>query len=226
MRLFPVMAFLLAIALGDLGLAQGASAEELPEYVHATAEGKFLAGRLQDLAGVLDKASTPRDRFPLVLAAHWWRRSPGDLPDASTQPASLDAKRLLWAFRGGFEPPYPGYGSGGAEEEPYPLLRALIDDRIRRETQGAQGLPEEGPLAAYLQRSEGDRPKNEAWDLRNGMEMMIRNYRGDADPADEFRRDRAARALHDRNRLLYLTSLAAFMVLSFVGLLIAGRSRS
>jgi len=192
----------------------------------ATAERKFLAGRLEDLPLVLDGARTAQDRLPLILAAHWWRRTPGAAAADSVQPDDLASRRVAWARAGLFEPPYPLAGSGGAEAEPYPLLRALIEDRIRRETQGAKGLPEEGPLAAYLKAPGRTPTREETWDLKNTMRMMIRSYRGDRDPAEEFRSDRRARALHDQNRLIYLTSLAALMVLSFVGLLVVSRTRA
>ncbi len=205
-----------------LGGLTDASADDLPDAVRADAEYALLDGRPQDLDSVLANHRRGYGPFPWVLARHWWRKSPAPAVVAGSTKAMTDAER--WAFEGSSELPYPAPPGGGAVD-PYPLLRALINDRLLRETQGSAGLPEASPLAAYLMATGGGRDKDEGRFIGFALDMMTRSYRGDDDAAEEFRADAAARKLQDQNRLLYLTSLGALLVLTFVATLVVGRKR-
>ncbi|MDA1193855.1 MAG: hypothetical protein O2894_01585, partial [Planctomycetota bacterium] len=117
--------------------------------------------------------------------------------------------------------PLPAAG----EEEPYPLIDALVRDRIRRETLGAAGLPEDGPLARYAAAHDGGRTPEEAWVLTYAMDMQRRCYVGYEDPLQTDAADQAADRLRLQARLFYLATLGATIVLSFFGALVVGRRR-
>ncbi len=199
---------LLLLALATVGWSQPAAADELPAETRMHAEHIVLDGRLQDLPTALRRARSERDRFPLELSRWWWRRSAGTVPEALRLPPG--------------EPPHAQTGGG---EPPYPLLDVLIADRVRRETLGAHGLPEEGRLAAWLATYPEGRTAEEAWVLRFAMAMQVRSYRGDEDPAYAAQADRKAAGHANLNQLVYLACLGALIVGSFFGALIVARDR-
>jgi hypothetical protein len=216
-----LMTLLLGLLLGP-ALPAHAGDDKLPDQVRADAEYAVLDGRPQDLYAVLANHRQDYGPFPLILANYWWRKTPAPAVRPDAAGALSDPER--WAFLGRSEAPYPAAPGGGAVD-PYPLLRALIADRIQRETHGSAGLPAASPLAAYLEATGGGRDKDEAQFIGFALEMMTRSYIGDDNAAEAFRADAAARKLHDRNRLLFLTGLGALLVLSFVATLVVGRRR-
>lgn len=233
-------ALLPAVLLGLLaGLgARRAAAEDpapLDPRVRASAEQAFAYGRLGDVEALLGEGKAAVDREPLVLASDFWRLSP-------TRPAgarhaigpSVSERRIGWVMRGrplwqaGSSPvgpgaaPYPEPAVG--EPEPYPVLSALVRDRIRRETMGASGLPARSPLVEV---------RDEATSLfvKTVMTPVYLGPQRDAWTEEERRdfdrrRDRIA-SLASRNRLLALGGVGVLLALAAVAAFVArprGRS--
>lgn len=141
----PRLVALLAFA----GLALAAPAEAGPASAEARfrAETAFCDGRLDDLDAALGTGTTSADLEPIVLRDHWWRtRSGAARPSIDPGDDSLSARRIRWCLdgRGRRDTPYPLPRDG--ETDRYPRITLLVLDRLRRETRGAEGLPEASPL--------------------------------------------------------------------------------
>ena len=211
------------------GLAPAARADGIDAETRRRAEIAFYEGRLWALDEILRDATGDSDRLPLLVRDAWWR---GPVPPTGAWVdlvrGDVDEAFLLLAARNR----WLGAGGGGDwpvagdADDPYPLLTALIQDRLRRELVGSAGLPEDGPIEAWWleHEQEVDGPAREVFGLTYGM--MVRSYRGDADPREERALDRQARTLANRNKLLWLGLLGALMSLSFIAALVVGRSRS
>lgn len=221
----PAACALAAFALAVLAsLATPARAEDgLPDELRMNAEHAFLDGRLQDLPVILDPATTPTDRFPLALAAHWWRRTPQTAGSAGAPGEGLGGARIAWARAGRYKPPYPL--PGGGARDPYPLITALVLDRIQRETVGAKGLPENSPLEAYLAATGGGRTRAEGEVVQFALAMQRRSYVGDDDPAAMARLDKHANRVANQARVIYLGLLGSLLVSAFLATLFVSRSR-
>lgn len=215
----------LSLAAALLSAATVAQAEEgLSDKTRVRAEHAIVDGRQQDLPGILQDATTPRDRFPLELDAHWWRRTPAEVaPRDDISDDTLDGRRIAWARAGGTKLPYP-VPSGGADE-PYPLLTALVEERIRRETVGAAGLPQDSPLRHYLTSVDGGRDDLEGRTIEFCLAMQTRSYIGDEDPAEQARLDKKADLAANLARVLYLGLLGSLLVSAFLATLFVSRDR-
>ncbi len=156
----------LAVALAvTIAVAAPAAAGPASAEARARAETAFCDGRLDDLDAALGAGTTPADLEPLILRDHWWRVRTGAVrPTIEGIDDSLSARRIRWCLDR-FErrnTPYPMPRDG--EVDAYPRLTLLVLDRLRRETLGAAGLPEAGPLwdakdeaLQYVWRWYGDR---------------------------------------------------------------------
>lgn len=222
---------LLLLAATAVAEAPRALAEEgLDASTRRRAELAFFEGRLWDLDGLLAATGgqTDPDHLPILVRDRWWR---GHREGArgSIEPARGDADpafelflaRLRW-LAGGGEGPWP---VSAAVEDPYPLLTALIQDRIRRERIGSAGLPADGPLEAWWLANEPsvDGPVREVFRVTYGM--AVRCYHGDEDLREARELDRKARTLGNRNEVLWLGLLGALAALAFIASLVVSRAR-
>ncbi len=178
--------------------APWAHAEELTPEARLDVEHAVMAGRLDDAVTALKSSDHPADLRVLGLLESWWRGPVGLKTHAAKQ----------------------GAVDGGG---PYPLIRALVEDRVRRETQGSEGLPGASPLEAYWKSHQATMTKDQDWVFQNVYRMMVRSYQGDEDPHAQSVLDRAARDGMLTAKLAWLCSLGAFLVLCFFGALIVAR---
>lgn len=205
----------IACLLAVGGLASPAHADDAPaRRAWAPEEQEFLLGRYDQVGRLA------------VVRDLWWRRA------ATAPPPAPEASQAL-----------PDLGDGGpplaipppAEPGGWPLLVALLSDRVRRETRGSAGLPRESPLAALLPPSDPTRPSPEssATDDLVVHALSLEEYvyrRGppeqDPDTAVSGPARAAAEQAHDLRRgafQLGLLTLAGLMLLSLLAGWIAGR---
>ncbi len=212
------MRFVVAM-LALLACASAVHAKELPESIRRMADRAFLEGRLDDLDDILTAAEEPIDRLPLLVRDTWWRMAgrAGVRRAASNAGDALIMKRLEWLkLPEASAWPVPRDG----EADPYPILTALIQDRVRREWKGHEGLPQDGPLKALAGRLDKRREKRTIWFLdRSSSHMMSVAYRGVSPHPDQVTADREAEDLRARNGLLAALALLGFLL---VPTLIAG----
>jgi hypothetical protein len=144
----PLLAVLATALLPTVGRA-----DDLPLEVRLDGEQTFLLGRPDLLEERMEGASTPLDRWPFALRDLWWRPDPARRPayEADANAATgLLARRYAWLLGGGAGP-YPTPEAG--EADPWPALSALVLDRVRRETEGAHGYPDQSPIATLAPHS-------------------------------------------------------------------------
>ena len=216
--LVALVAVVAAVAAAAPAAAGPASAE-----ARARAETAFCEGRLDDLDAALGAGTTPTDLEPLVLRDHWWRARRGAArPTIPADDTSLSARRIRWCLdwfdRKGRPYPMPSDG----ETDAYPRLTLLVLDRLRRESLGAEGRPEAGPL----------------WDAKDEALQYVwrwygeRAYRGPSlaslSPEDRAATEAAQARFEDvvaRNRALAVGGVLGFVLAAggvFAGL---GRRR-
>lgn len=205
------------------------------------AEHDFVDGRLGDVPRAVDGGTTPVEQLPVEIARHWWRRTPVTerLAPIEGDGTALALQRIAWARAGAYAPPYPMPAGGGAEES-LPLLTALIQDRIHRETIGWHGLvnvPEDGgtsltpdigpesPLQRYLVATDGGRTPEEQDVLMFALAMQWRSYVGDEDPVEMAHLDKEADKAANQARVIYLGLLGSLLVSAFLSTLIVSRDR-
>jgi len=221
----------LAVLLAGWCDVAPARAEEPDAETRRRAEYAFYVGRLWDLDGILGRPDAPQaaaDRLPLLVRDLWWRGPvvPGEgvaaYPPGDPDPAhALAQARLAWLGAGG-RGPWP---VDERVQDPYPLLTALVQDRIRRERVGSAGLPDDGPIEAWWIANEAtvDGRVREVFPLTYGM--MVRSYRGDEDPREARELDREARDLRNRNKVLWLGLLGALLATAFIASVVVARPR-
>jgi hypothetical protein len=249
-RCVALLASVLAVLLAA---APRVRADELPAATRHAVERAWFEGRLGDLDTILAHSDPAAAQLPLRLRDAWWR---GPLARGAAHGGShgdLRLRRLGWIAAGGPGPwPMPATAS---EREPWPLLSALVRDRVRRDRHGAAGLPEHGPLEAYWGgESFEDENDNGHWDegetfvdengngvydkghedgmdraeryqFRFAWDMAVRCYRGDEDPEEEATRDRDAHELGNRAEAIWLGALGALLSLSFIASVVVARRR-
>lgn len=202
--------------------------DEVPRAVRDEVELLWLEGRVEAIDEVLSDHGerTFMGRWPILLRDHYWRA--GEAGPVETDMSGLapdEAARLRWLREvgegapPGTQPPRPFPARIGGGEDPYPVLRALVQDRERRERQGFAGLPEESPLIRLADElaAAGQTARAEA--LRYYSEHSMRRvYTGsyENDPAyDELdrRMEAGALALEERNGAWALGSLLGFILI-------------
>jgi hypothetical protein len=198
-----------------LGAAPAAGAAPASPEARRRAEDAFVVGRLDDLEASVGAGTTPADRELLAVRDLFWRpaRAGFGVPDDD---GSLSARRIAWlaghAARWGgagaatAEPPYPLPVAG--ETDPYPRVTALVLDRLRRESEGAEGFPAASPLAGL-----GDANLDGflAWYGRRGWQGASAQDLSGEDRAAQEQLDARFHALAARNRWLAWAALAAFL---------------
>lgn len=185
-------------------------------------------------------------RWPLLLRDRYWRAgslSSDDAGDAGLSGDGLSvgertrhAAALAWlravaptAPSSTATPgPVPAWDGGG--DAPYPILRALVEDRERRELHGYAGLPAGSPLLLLAERlmAAGETARAEAltYYTRPAMERVYTGeYEFDPSYAEADRQAEArAIALEERNGAWALWSLLAFILVPLaLGLRLLGR---
>jgi hypothetical protein len=200
MTLRRALPWLLALAAAATCPAARAEPEPLSAEARARAERVFLLGRFEDLDAILGASNAPVDREPLDVLHAYWRA--GERRPEPPEDASLSAQRIrrVLAERDRLAT-YPAPGPGGVD--PYPVLSALVRDRIRRETQGVRGLPDGGPLAGVD--DEGIRS------YLPSLRVALGAVPWPADPEEATRAERMA-SLARRNGLLAAAAGTAFLV--------------
>lgn len=211
--MIPRLAWFLLVAVGGL-LLTGTAHAEVSETVRRMAERAFLEGRLGDLDEILAGATSQADRLPVLLRDHWWRPRPGRKPAALQPETGLDdlaRARLAWLRAPAPKPPYPTAGGGG---DPYPVITALVQDRLRRETRGHEGLPEDGPLEALAGRLDPEERRREIYFLAERTHQQMEDAYGGPAPYPGQAEDVAQAAeLRSRNGTLAALSLLVFLLL-------------
>jgi len=205
--LLPVLLVLLGLAL----CASAAPAAEFAPEARHRAENAFLQGRLRDLDRILKGAASPLDRFPLWLRDTYWRSGPRKTPLQEGDRALFQAS-LAWIREP--EGPHPlGHGGG----DPYPILTALVRDRLRREHRGGLGLPEESPLVVLALRLDPQTEKDETFFLgERSRALMGPVYKGVVPDAADRKLEAESRRLRGRNERWALISLGLFLLLALV----------
>ncbi len=190
-----------------------ARADDLPTATRQMAELGMAEGRWEDLEGTLGAARTPRQRLPLEILAQWWRRSPG----AAAAPLAddpLTARRLDWVAQGS-QGPYPELREG--ESDPWPVLTALVQDRLHRERMGVQGLPHAGPLEACAERLDPQTQARTIWFLRDHTRwQMTVSFRQMPPSAAEIKAQVRAEELAARNGWLGLAAIVLLLLATVV----------
>lgn len=204
-----VLTVLLCCALPDRSAPAGPASDE----ARARAERAFLDGRYDDMDPAVGAGTTLADVEPLALRDLWWRPKSGYRPPP-IDPAdvSLPARRLRWLLDPAIQTatPYPRPVPG--ETDAYPLMTALVEERQRRETLGAHGLPQSHPLW-----DDPDAGRRLLWRWYLG-----RSYRGpqldDFDASDQeaiiAQHERADAAVR-RNRTLAVASVLGLLAVAF-----------
>ena len=242
------------VALGAASVAPSAARadDEAKAKRLRAAEHDMLDGRIRLVEDAVGNGTTALERLPLVLADHWWRiAAPSEETPDPAGADELTTRRLAWARARAYEPPYPV--PGGGAEDPLPLLTALMQDRIHRETIGWNGLvvpadvarqairgtldddPEAkalyelveltSPLRRYL-KQRGDRVNdNERKVIVFTLDMQQRSYVGDEDPAYEARQDKKANLAANQARVVYLGLLGSLLVSAYLATLFVSRDR-
>ena len=197
----------LLVLLSLLLLATTSEARDLPAETRRMAERAFQEGRLDDLDVRLAgrDRENPVDAWPLWLRDHYWRRGidPSDPTKLVVGDREIDV---------GNPPVLPPSLYGGGED-PYPILAALVADRHRRETRGADGLPEDGPLAALAATFDPEKQEAEYYYSGPRMDWLMREVYHPW-PETELSQtiERSNRRLVARNKTMALWGLVVFLV--------------
>lgn len=146
-RTLAVAAALVALAALGALVPRPAAAGPASAEARARAERAFLDGRFDDLDAAVGAGTTLADAEPIAVRDLWWRPRAGYTPPTvAPDDGSLSARRLRWLLTGGRSRAEAYPQPGPDEMDPYPLLTALVVERMRREDLGADGLPEAHPL--------------------------------------------------------------------------------
>jgi hypothetical protein len=216
---------LLVLLAAVLAATPAVLADGLPPEARRGAEQEFLIGRPDLLEDRLEGAETAEDLFPFALRDLWWRGGPDAEVRAGFEAAAagatgVTARRYAWLLGGGAGP-YPA----ATGEDPWPVLTALVEERLRRERDGPEGLPGAGPLAR-LEAPASWAPWYTEWRAYVLEDVQASAYGGGeravraARPEEEAARERA-RALARRNAWAAAVTAAAFVGLV---LLLGGRA--
>lgn len=142
-----VLVAAVAVVLGAGAGAGLASAEPVSAAARARAEKAFASGHLDDVDAAVGAGTTLGDLEPLVVRDGWWRPRDGYLPPVPPpDDASLSARRIRWVAAAARSDPGPYPTAGAGEVDLYPVLTALVLDRLDRETVGGAGFPRTGRL--------------------------------------------------------------------------------
>lgn len=195
--------------------ARGAPADPVSAAARARAEDAFVGGRPQDLEAAIGTSSDPDDTAMIALRDLWWRPARERVPAAVG--GGLASRRIAWLLReerdrrDGRPPPTDFPTPDRGETDAYPRVTALVQERLRRERLGVDGLPESSPAWATgdaALRGFIDDYAREAW--RTGPSAS----RGGAPDAHGT----AIAALGRRNTVVAAVALGLFLLASLLAL--------
>ncbi len=201
MRTLVIIGVLLVSVAG----AERAWAREPSPAVRTSMELAVLEGRARDVATIRKaaKADGPLGLWPQAVLDLWWR------PDPSVQKTyealvggdvnGLMGERYRWLFAAPPRGDYPMPTDGATD--PYPVLSALILDRVHRDRIGLAGLPERSPLNEHREHPN----ERVAWFANAAENDMARTYYGGLPPrTEDVQLQEKADELEFRNGLLAL----------------------
>jgi hypothetical protein len=195
-------ALAIALAVGGLAVGGRASGDDSPadrrreEIEHAFAEQRF-----DDVEALAQEAG---EAEPLLVLRRFWRRAEAP-PEATPLPTTaLGRRRADWLERRRPpDDPTPYPRAAPEETDRFPRITALVLDRLKRERDGARGLPDASPLAS----AHGD-PFREFL-AAIAAPAFLGDAAAPAAPTDEHAR--RVDAVAARNRLLGLVGLGALL---------------
>jgi hypothetical protein len=209
-RAFP---FLVAGFLAVI--ARVAPCDPVSAAARARAEDAFVGGRPQDVDAAIGASTDPDDAALIALRDLCWRPTPERTHDAKG--SGLAGRRVAWLLReqrdrrDGRTPPTGFPTPGPGETDAYPRVTALLQERLARERDGGDGLPESSPAWATgdpALRGFIDDYARDAW--RTGPPSP------GATPPDAP--GAALRALGRRNTVVASVVLGLFLLASFLAL--------
>ncbi|MDJ0973820.1 MAG: hypothetical protein QNJ98_05125 [Planctomycetota bacterium] len=218
-----------------------AHAEELTaEQRHAIVMA-YLEGNPTGLRALLPSGRNADDWFPMILFEHWWRPptvaeppEPSTLPEQEIWPDSADRKasaltrrRIDWIAAPGPKAAYPMPQAG--ETDPWPVLTALVQDRLLREQGGLAAVRAADPLGKLAERfrqaqAAGTLSKHrehQLWWIDQARNDFSYGYDGDPLTPDQVASKEEGEAIARRNLILALISL---LLLIAVPILIGRRA--
>ena len=180
---------------------------------------RILEGNWEYLAQIEPHAKSAEDAFPFAVRDLWWRPDPTAAAryEEHTKRDDLWGARYRWLFapapRGAY--PLPEMG----EFDPWPELGALIKDRIRRESRGPEGLPDDSPIRPLVDTLDAldagpglDEPgRHRLWDLANALDQQSVVVDGYEPTAEELAAVDEAAGTRLRNMVLAIASLLALV---------------
>ena len=193
-----------------------AVAEELPEVTRNMAELAFLEGRLDDLDEILAGADDPAMYIPLAARDFVFRRSSRDeivrvgwFHDGFLQDDAV-GDHYRWMLNAPPRGPYPL-----RQNDPWPIVSALLRDYETRIAEGSRDLPQQSALAQV-----GPRTRRIDWFRDHERNLMSVTYRGPPPHPELVQKRAEAEELVRRNTLL---AAAAMVLLLLVPLAIGRR---
>lgn len=213
------LAVALAAALGACP-SRARAGEPLPDETRRRAEDAFVSGRLDDLDAALGTSTAPIDLEALAVRDLYWRPRGGAaaaLPAAAFD-GSLSGRRLAWLrdasrLSAPGEVPYPMPAAG--ETDPWPLVTALVLDRLERESVGDASR-------AMGERLLSTRDPRLEWFFREYAAPAYGVPIGEPSEQDAKRREETDR-LAARNARILVLALLGFLILSFALGRLAGK---
>jgi len=186
-----------------LPLCEPAWAGEPTQEVRNLMELAVLEGRAHDVGTIrrAAKADGPLGFWPAAVVDLWWRPDPSvrtTYEKLVGDATGLMGERYRWLLAAPPRAPYPMPKDG--LQDPYPVLSALILDRMRRDEIGLEGLPEASPLEQHRKHPN----ERMAWFANEAANDMARTYYGVPRTGEEIRLQEKADELAVRNMLLAL----------------------
>lgn len=190
-------------------------ANEPTQEVRILMELAILEGRAHDVATIrrASKADGPIGLWPQAVVDLWWRPDPSIrttyeklVGESMGERTGLMGARYRWLLSAPPRAAYPLPEDG--VEDPYPVITALIQERIRRDEIGLEGLPDSSPL--YQHRNHPN--ERMAWFAKESGNHMARTYYGVPPKMDEIRMQEKADELALRNLLLAMATLLLLLL--------------
>jgi len=213
----------LALALGVSGAGARADDGEDAALVAARArqraaiERLAAEGRWEEIDSVLPTSPGDVEAFALELRDRWWRPTETHgrgVPPTGDAVGDVMARRWAWLAAGG-EAPHPMPAAG--EDDPWPILAALVADRQRRLDASIDAT--DRITAPELNRVLRDSPAHAEGTtlaaIRMGLEKIDAAYDAELDAASDDARQ-AGREASARAWDRALLMLAVLAVVSFV----------
>jgi hypothetical protein len=219
-----VLALVFSVALACPAWAEGLTDQERERVTFA-----YLEGNLEALAPLEANASGPDELLPFAIRSLWWRPDPrasAAYDAAAAASEGLTRARYDWlmapAPRGAF--PMPDVG----ESDPWPMISAIVADRIERERRGLDALLEPGAierlasiLGALPDDQLDDASREALWYLDQALNQQSDVAYGVEPTEQDLADEQGAASIRRRNAILAVVSLvllvAGALALGFFG---------